>query len=425
MSTIWLQIGQCGNQIGQEWWKFVANEKAPNSAVDRYPFHTPDGKLSALSVDSEPKVVRRLLRELKTGSFRDSNILVGQRGRGNNWAFGYHGLRTEDENSLLHRTMDSFRKEVERRDSYSGVVLLHSLSGGTGSGLGAHLCESIREEFPMSYILSVSVVPHQTGECPLQHFNSLLCLSWLQRYADGVLLFHNDDVLRRIQASCGRKNEHVPALQPQISLSDMNTHIASCLAALMYPVSSLRTPSGVSIGLEPWELLRSVCPVPTTKFLYTSQMNKRGAASWDSMLSSIVRTLPRHSSTGNTHQSTAVLAVARGTGADTFNCSRQPIMMKVKQGYGCVSWNPQPLDYWTDPWNIVDQTSPSRSLTICANHSSVSDYMQLVLEKARTMYDAHAYLHWYWKHGCEEGDFLQAFETLDSVVEEYSAARDQ
>ncbi|XP_078396990.1 tubulin delta chain-like [Cetorhinus maximus] len=424
MSSIWLQIGQCGNQIGQEWWKLIANERAPNSAVDRYPFYTYDGKLSALCVDSEPKVVRRLLQEVKTGSFRESNVLIGLRGRGNNWAFGYHGLRTEEENSLLHRTMDSFRKEVEQRDSYSGVILLHSLSGGTGSGLSARLCESIREDFPMGYILSVTVTPHQTGESPLQHFNSLLCLSWLQRYADGVLLFHNDDVLRSIQALCGKKIEHISALQPQISLYDMNTRIASCLAGLMYPVSSLRTRSGVSIGLEPWELLRSVCPVPTTKFLYTSQMNKRGNASWDSMLSSIVRTLPRHSSTGNIHQSTAVLAVARGNGADTFNCSLRPIMMKMKQGYGCVSWNPHPLDYWTDPWNIVDLTSPSRSLTICANHSSVSDFMQHVLEKARTMYDAHAYLHWYWKHGCEEGDFLQAFEILDSVVKEYSAAGD-
>ncbi|XP_041046601.1 tubulin delta chain-like [Carcharodon carcharias] len=390
MSTIWLQVRQCGNQVGQEWWKLIANERAPNSAVDR--------------------------------SFRESNVLIGLRGRGNNWAFGYHRLRTEDEDSLLHRTMDSFRKEVEQRDSYSAVILLHSLSGGTGYGLGARLCESIRKDFPMGYILSVTVAPHQAGESPLQHFNSLLCLSWFQRYADGVLLFHNDDMLRSMHALFGKKTEHISALQAQISLYDMNTHIASCLAGLMYPVSSLRTRSGVSIGLEPWELLRSVCPVPTTKFLYTSQMNKRGNASWDSMLSSIVRTLPHHSSTRNIHQSTAVLAVARGNGADTFNCS--PFMMKMKQGYGCVSWNPHPLDYWTDPWNIVDLTSPSRLLTICANHSSVLDYMQRVLEKARTMYDAHAYLHWYWKHGCEEGDFLQAFEILDSVVKEYSAAGD-
>ncbi|XP_048452120.1 tubulin delta chain-like [Rhincodon typus] len=337
---------------------------------------------------------------------------------------GYHGLRTQNDNSLLNRTLDSFRKEVERRDAYCGVILLHSLTGGTGSGLGARLCESIREEFPMGYILSVTVAPHQVGESPLQHYNSLLCLSWLQRYADGVLLFHNDDILRRTQALCGRKIDHTTAQQPQISLSDMNTLIASCLAGLMYPVSNLRTRSGVGIGLEPWELLRTVCPVPTTKLLYTSQMNKRGTASWDSMLSSIVRTLPRHSPTGEIYHSTAVLAVARGTRAETFNCSLQPIMMKMKQGYGCVSWNPHPLDYWTDPCNIVDLTSPSHSLTICANHSSVSNYIQRVLEKAQTMYDAHAYLHWYWKHGCEEGDFLQAFEILDSVVKEYSAAGD-
>ncbi|XP_067835000.1 tubulin delta chain-like isoform X2 [Heptranchias perlo] len=392
MSTIWLQVGQCGNQVGQEWWKLVTNERAPNSAVNRYPFYTASGKLSALCVDSEPKVVRRLLQEEKTGSFRDSNVLVGLGGRGNNWAFGYHGLRTADDNSLLHRTMESFRKEVERRDSYSGVILLHSLSGGTGSGLGAHLCESIREEFPVGHILSVTVAPHQAGESPLQHYNSLLCLSWLQRFADGVLLFHNDDVLRRTQALCGRKVGHIPTPQLQISLSAMNSHVASCLAGLMYPVSSLRT--------------------------------QRGTASWGSMLSSIVHTLPRHSSTGNIHQSTAVLAVARGNGDNMFSCSPCPIATKVKQGYGCVSWNPHPLEYWTDPWNIVDLTSPSRSLTICANHSSVSDYMQHVLEKARSMYDAHAYLHWYWKHGCEEGDFLQSFDILDSVVKEYNAAGD-
>ncbi|GCC42408.1 hypothetical protein chiPu_0026226, partial [Chiloscyllium punctatum] len=47
------------------------------------------------------------------------------------------------------------------------------------------------------------------------------------------------------------------------------------------------------------------------------------------------------------YQSTAVLAVARGSRAETFNCSLQPIMMKMKQGYGCVSWNSHPLDSWT------------------------------------------------------------------------------
>nr|XP_005990788.1 PREDICTED: tubulin delta chain-like [Latimeria chalumnae] len=393
MTAVLLQVGQCGNQIGQEWWKIITNGSTPNSKATR--------------------------------SFRDTNIILGHGGRGNNWAYGYHGQHSESENSLLKQTMESLRKEVERRDSYSGTVLLHSLSGGTGSGLGARLCETIREEFPLGHILSVTVAPHHMGESPLQHFNSLLCLSWLQRYADGVLLFHNDDVLRRMVAMSGRKTaDAMSGHSSQISLSAMNSHIASCLAGLMYPVQTLTTGSGLSIGMEPWELLRSVCPMPSMKFLHVTQRSTRGTAFWDSLTSSIVHTLQRQSPSGKPHYSTAVLAVARGNHDNSFFSSVNSVLMKLKQGYRCVPWNPTPIDYWTDPYNIVDPGSHSQSLTLCANHSSVMDYLNRVLERARAMYEAHAYLHWYWKYHCEEEDFRQAFETLGTVLEDYSSAGD-
>ena len=38
-------------------------------------------------------------------------------------------------------------------------------------------------------------------------------------------------------------------------------------------------------------------------------------------------------------------------------------------------------------------------LTVAANSSSVIDYLGNVLERSKVMYDAGAYLHWYWKHG--------------------------
>lgn len=49
------------------------------------------------------------------------------------------------------------------------------------AGLGSRLCEEIRAEFPVSHILTVSVVPHQSGESPLQHYNTLLSLAALHR----------------------------------------------------------------------------------------------------------------------------------------------------------------------------------------------------------------------------------------------------
>ncbi|KAG9471915.1 hypothetical protein GDO78_022337 [Eleutherodactylus coqui] len=132
MSQIWLQVGQCGNQIGQEWWRIVSNIVAED---DRYPYFSRDGLSNAICVDTEPKVIRKLCQQAKKGNFRDTNIIVGQRGRGKNWAYGYQGISTNGEKSLLDKTMDAFRKEVERRDCYSGTVILHSLCGGTGSGM--------------------------------------------------------------------------------------------------------------------------------------------------------------------------------------------------------------------------------------------------------------------------------------------------
>ncbi|XP_030052813.1 tubulin delta chain isoform X4 [Microcaecilia unicolor] len=425
MSTVWLQVGQCGNQIGLEWWQILTSESCAHQESDRYPFFTRDGKLSALAVDSELKVIRKLQKQIKRGVFRDSNIILGQRGRGNNWAYGYHGVRSDGEASLLERTMESFRKEVERRDCYSGTVLLHSLSGGTGSGLGARLCEAIRDEYPLGYILSVTVAPHQTGESPLQNYNSLLSLSWLQRYADGVLLFHNDDVLKKTSALLRNTTAAVPTgTQPQISFSSMNTYIASCLAGLMYPINMFKTGSKLSMGMEPWELLRSVCPIPAMKFLHTAQACKRGTAFWDSLASSVVHSLPRESPSGYPHYSTSVLAVARSNQDDSFVHSQNSVLLKLKQAYRCVPWNPFPLDCWIDFKNIIDPGHHSHSLTVCANHSSAVDLLKWVMEKSRIMYEARAYLHWYWKYGCEEEDFRQAFDTLHSVINNYGSVGD-
>ncbi|CAM5094813.1 unnamed protein product [Eretmochelys imbricata] len=418
MSAVWLHVGQCGNQIGEEWWQILTSEKVPHAEADRYPFCSPDGKLSAICVDSEPKVVRKLQKRVRRGSFRETNLIVGKQGRGN-WAYGYHGLHSASEKNLLERMMERLRKEVERRDCYCGTVLFHSLGGGTGAGLSSRLCEAIQDEYALGQILSVTVAPHQAGKSPLQHYDALLCLSWLQRHGDGVLLFQNDAVLRRIAALLARK-EPVSDMLPQVSLSAMNTYVASCLAGLLYPLKAFTIGSGISMGMEPWELLRSVCPMPTMKFLHIPQACKRGTVFWDSLASSVVHSLPRASHAGRPHYSTSVLAVAHSYRQDTFLLSRDSVLRKLKQAYRCVPWNPFPLTCWTASLNIVEPGCQSHSLTVCANHSSSAELLQQVVARAEAMYKTNACLHWYWRYGCEEEDFQQAFETLCSVADDYS-----
>ena len=61
------------------------------------------------------------------------------------------------------------------------LIIVHSLIGGTGGGLGSSIIEAIRDEFPTMHITSITVGPFVSGESPLQHYNGLLTLAWLQR----------------------------------------------------------------------------------------------------------------------------------------------------------------------------------------------------------------------------------------------------
>ena len=67
----------------------------------------------------------------------------------------------------------------ESIEKCSLVVLL-------SSGLGSHLLELLRDEYEMAHLMNCVVAPHVSGESPLQHYNSLLCLSWLQRFVPYV-----------------------------------------------------------------------------------------------------------------------------------------------------------------------------------------------------------------------------------------------
>lgn len=124
MSSIVLLVGQCGNQVGHDLMSLI-------DTSDVHPLCHRDGKLRCVCVDSESKVIGRNYCDdsRRSALYRGGNMISGQKGRGNNWALGYHGFHTEtEETSLLHRTMDSLRVEVERCDNYAGNLRLVTIT---------------------------------------------------------------------------------------------------------------------------------------------------------------------------------------------------------------------------------------------------------------------------------------------------------
>jgi tubulin delta len=205
-----LPLGQCGNQIGARFYQQLAEESKTslqatqeneqnnfqNEIVNRFFRHrSSSSPLYARSVlvDMEPKVIDQSIDyALKGGLFQfdSKRIFTKQSGSGNNWAYGYstHGPRNWDTISNL------IRSEVEECDQFGGFVILQSLAGGTGSGVGTFITEQLRDEFPSVSLINQVIWPYSMGEVIVQNYNSSLTLSHLSDCSDGLIVTENDDL---------------------------------------------------------------------------------------------------------------------------------------------------------------------------------------------------------------------------------------
>lgn len=68
-------------------------------------------------------------------------------------------------------------------------MLLHSIAGGTGSGLGSYLLETLNDRYPKKLIQTFSVFPNdeEVSDVVVQPYNSLLSLKRLTLNADSVV----------------------------------------------------------------------------------------------------------------------------------------------------------------------------------------------------------------------------------------------
>jgi len=156
----------------------------------------------------------------------------GGTGAGNNWAAGYAmGGQVEEE------VLDMIEREADGSDSLEGFMLLHSIAGGTGSGLGSFLLERLNDRFPKKLIQTYSVFPdtQNAGDVVVQPYNSLLALRRLTQNADSVVVLDNGALARiaadtlhiqepsfsQTQRPCGYRGEFDPDATVSFSADEL------------------------------------------------------------------------------------------------------------------------------------------------------------------------------------------------------------
>ena len=133
-------------------------------------------------------VLRRSMKNRKNWSYDQSRVVHGASGSGNNWACGYF----KHSCSLIPGVVDGVRKEMEAADHCGGLMMLQSLAGGTGSGVGAAVTEALRDEFPGTFCVNCVVWPYASGEVVVESYNAVLTLAHLYSASDALLCVENE-----------------------------------------------------------------------------------------------------------------------------------------------------------------------------------------------------------------------------------------
>ncbi|KAI3429359.1 hypothetical protein D9Q98_005454 [Chlorella vulgaris] len=264
-----LQVGQCGNQVGAEFWRKLCSEHGINNdgiveewaasgatgdRKDVFFYQADDERYipRACLIDLEPRVINGIQNSDIRNLFNPENVFLSDHGggAGNNWASGYSQGEGVQEDIL-----DMIDREVGYSDSLEGFTLCHSIAGGTGSGMGSWLLEALNDRFPKKLVQTYSVFPNQSesSDVVVQPYNSLLTLKRLTLNADAVVVLDNT-ALNRIAT------ERLHIANP--TFNQVNSLVSTVMAA---STATLRYPGYMNNDLV--GLLASLIPVPQCHFL--------------------------------------------------------------------------------------------------------------------------------------------------------------
>ena len=295
MSVGVIQIGQCGNQIGFNIFDNLINEMKNSSECltqmisDTYFTISDSNKIIANSIliDMEAKVIEKCLKKSKINGwyYDEKNIIHKQSGSGNNWANGffYHGPTIEN---TFVETISSFSEKFDYLDS---IILINSLAGGTGSGLGSYITILLKDYFPEVNLLNIAVWPHNSGEVVVNSYNTLLSISENYKVSDLMTIINNQDIYDICRDIYNYKKIGFENLNYVISRNIINMMIPPLgddvnLKSKPYQINTFISELIYFLGINPklkFSRIISTPEVPLENLKYTNNtwlsLTKRGA----------------------------------------------------------------------------------------------------------------------------------------------------
>ncbi|KAF8521220.1 beta-tubulin 2 [Hysterangium stoloniferum] len=421
---ITVQVGQAGNQVGEAFWEMILAEHGLDgtggyigtdpqqlSRIGVY-FTEVNSERAAkyvprsVQVDLETGVLNRIRSGPHGSLFRPDTMITAESSAGNNWAKGYYTEGAE----LIEQILEVLRHQSEACDALQGFQMLHSLGGGTGSGLGSLLLSKIREEYPDRMLSTFSVLPSpKVSETIVEPYNALLSIHQLVDNSDMTVCLDNE----ALYDIC------VKTLKiPNPAFSQLNKLISQAICGVS---TSLRFPGQLngnlrklSMNLVPFPRLHFLVPSSTPFYAESSKsFQGNNVAELTSSLfekkHALVAVEPRFGK----YLTAAVIFRGNVSSRDAETSVNQ---LHNKNSSMFTDWIPDNISL---SLCSVPPVGFKRSATALGNTTAIQDLFKRNMAQFSAMFKRKAFLHWYEGEGMDQMEFTEAESNVLDLIAEY------
>ncbi|CAG8594143.1 13633_t:CDS:10 [Ambispora gerdemannii] len=417
---ITIQTGQCGNQIGMEFWGQLCAEHGISQDGILEDFATEGGDRKdvffyqaddehyiprALLLDLEPRVINNILASKYANLYNPENIYLSKDGggAGNIWAYGFSQAE-----KVCEDIFEMIDREADGSDSLEGFMLLHSIAGGTGSGMGSFLLERLNERYPKKLIQTYSVFPNneEVSDVVVQPYNSILTLKRLTENADCVIVLDNAALTRIASDRLHIQNP---------TFAQTNQLVSTVMSA---STTMLRYPGYMNNDLV--GMIASLIPTPKCHYLMTAytpftsdQVEKAKSVRKTTVLDVMRRLLQPKNKMVSTNPSKkscyiSVLNIIQGEADPT----------------DFIPWGPASIQVALTKKSPYVQTSHRVSGLMLANHTSITSLLKRTCDHYDRFRKRGAFLEQYKKEDMFADnleEFDSARESVQNLIKEYEA----
>eukprot|EP01084_Bolivina_argentea_P129852 229298_1 len=200
-----VNIGGCGVNLGQSALEHYCVEQgiSPNGSQEYKTNHDGSIGISFQQTSKHKYYARSLFVDLNPYSinltknmYKYRNIIhpkycvSGKEDCASNWARGHF----QDGKQHIDKFQESVRLLVEECDNIQGFVITHSLSGGTGGGMGSLILERLAVDYRKKCKFASHVMLDYKTPSPIQIYNTLLSMHWVMDHTETSIIFDNEQL---------------------------------------------------------------------------------------------------------------------------------------------------------------------------------------------------------------------------------------